>query len=169
MQAAEIYGRISMQAVAKWLSVNLHAGVYCVGCGSDLTSRSTDRRSLQSFASEHVATVCKALLEHIVDQEGSDTDIDVDEIVSGARICRKCFTAYEHYQHSGPHQQQSLSDEHCKSLMRTFCHLLLVISNSGVKKTKQYLPLCTTCFISSSSLCPVTYADKSPLEEKIAA
>ena len=33
------------------------AGVYCVGCGSDLTSRSTDRRSLQSSASEHVATV----------------------------------------------------------------------------------------------------------------
>ena len=74
------------------------AGVYCVGCGSDLTSRSTDRRSLQSSASEHVATVWKALLEHMVDQEGSDTDIDVDEIVSGGRMCRKCFTAYERYQ-----------------------------------------------------------------------
>ena len=37
------------------------------------------------------------ILEHIVDQEGSDTDIDVDKIVSGARMCRKCFTAYEHY------------------------------------------------------------------------
>ena len=73
------------------------AGVYCVGCGSDLTSRSTDRRSLQSSASEHVATVWKALLEHMVDQEGSDTDIDVDEIVSGGRMCRKCFTAYERY------------------------------------------------------------------------
>ena len=74
------------------------AGVYCVGCGSDLTSRSTDRRSLKSSASEHVATVWKALLEHMVDQEGSDTDIDVDEIVSGGRMCRKCFTAYERYQ-----------------------------------------------------------------------
>ena len=35
------------------------AGMYCVGCGSDLTSRSTDRRSLQSSASEHVSTVWK--------------------------------------------------------------------------------------------------------------
>ena len=74
------------------------AGVYCVGCGSDLTSRSTDRISLQSSASEHVATAWKALLERIVDQEGSDTDIDLDEIVSGGRMCIKCFTEYERYQ-----------------------------------------------------------------------
>ena len=77
------------------------AGVYYVGCGGDLTSRSTDRRSLQRSASEHVATVWKALLENIVDQEGSDTNIDVDEIVSGGRMCRKCFTAYERYQTLG--------------------------------------------------------------------
>ena len=46
-----------------------HTGVYCVGSGSDLTSRTTDRRSSLSSAPEHVATVWKALLEHIVDQE----------------------------------------------------------------------------------------------------
>ena len=83
-----------MRAVAKWLSVSPQ----CVSCGNDLTSRSTDRRSLQSSAFEHVATVWKALLEHIVDQERSDTDIDVDEIVGAGRMCRKCFTTYEHYQ-----------------------------------------------------------------------
>ena len=76
------------------------AGVYCVGCGSDLTSRSTDRRSLQSCAPEHVATVWKALLEHIMDQEGPDTDIDTDIIVSGgedlAQGGRMCRNALQH-------------------------------------------------------------------------
>ena len=74
------------------------AGVYCVGCGSDLTSRSTHRRSLQSSASEHVATTWKTLLQHIVDQEGPGTDIDADIIVSGSedpaqggRICRNAL------------------------------------------------------------------------------
>ena len=66
-----------MQAVAKWLSVNSQACVIVLA-----VVVTTDRRSLQSSASEHVATVWKALLEHIVDQEGSDIDIDVDEIVS---------------------------------------------------------------------------------------
>lgn len=76
--------------------------VYCVGCGSDSTSRSADRRSLQSAASEHVATAWRALLEDAVDQEESDI---VDTLVSGGenpaqggRMCRKCFKAYEHYQ-----------------------------------------------------------------------
>ena len=83
----------------------LAGGVYCVGCGSDLTSKSTERRSLQNSASEHVATVWRALHQHIVDQEEPDTDIDADMIVSGGgdpaqsgRMCRKCFAAYERYQ-----------------------------------------------------------------------
>ena len=45
------------------------------------------------------------ILEHIMDQEGSGSDIDADVIASGGedpawggRMCRKCFTAYERYQ-----------------------------------------------------------------------
>ena len=77
--------------------------VHCVGCGSDIASRPADRRNLQSSASGHVITAWKTLLEYIVDQEGSE--IDVDNIVSGGedpvrggRMCRKCFSAYERYQ-----------------------------------------------------------------------
>ena len=52
-----------------------------------------------------MATVWRALLQHIVDQEEPDIDIDADVIVSGGedpaqsgRMCRKCFAAYERYQ-----------------------------------------------------------------------
>ena len=77
-------------------------GVYCVGCGGDLISRSTERRNLQSSASEHVATVWKALYSNTLwTRKGQGSDIDADVIVSGGedparggRMCRKCFTAY---------------------------------------------------------------------------
>ena len=78
--------------------------VFCVGCGSDLTNKSTDRRNLRSAVAEHVATIWKELLEQIVDEEESNVDIDASKIISGdkepargGRMCRKCFKAYEHY------------------------------------------------------------------------
>ena len=72
--------------------------VYCVACGSDLTSRPADRRSLQSAAAEHVVTALKEILVHMVDQV-SDIDIDAvtEDSVRCGRMCRKCFSAYERY------------------------------------------------------------------------
>ena len=78
--------------------------IYCIGCGSDLTSKPTDRRSLQSSASNHVATIWKGLHKQIVDRQEFVTDTDSDTIISGGgdpeqggKMCRKCFTAYERY------------------------------------------------------------------------
>ena len=79
--------------------------VYCLGCGSDITNRPTDRRSLQSASSEHVVPVWKAFLEIVLDGEESHADLDADTLISGGgdpskfgRMCRKCFNAYDKFQ-----------------------------------------------------------------------
>ena len=78
--------------------------LYCLGCGSDISNRSADRRSLQSDAAEHIIPVWKSLLEDVVSQGESDVDIDADSLVSGGgdptqcgKMCRKCFGAYDRY------------------------------------------------------------------------
>ena len=75
--------------------------MYCIGNGSDLTSKFTERRSLQSFASEFVATEWRALLQTHSRPGRPDSDMAADIIVSGGEdaaqsgmMCRKCFAAY---------------------------------------------------------------------------
>lgn len=65
------------------------SSIYCFGCG--ITSRPADRRALDAPGSEHVVEVWKAFAE---DEE----DIS-DELLneSAAKMCRKCFSAYERY------------------------------------------------------------------------
>lgn len=46
--------------------------VYCLGCGSDITEQTADRRSLQSAISACVASSMRVLLELLADKDGSD-------------------------------------------------------------------------------------------------
>ena len=74
------------------ISVNMQAYI-APGCGSDLTSRSTDRISLQSSASKHVAAVWKALLQ--VDQEGPDTvTLIIHDRVRGVTTATKNLSSF---------------------------------------------------------------------------
>ncbi len=73
--------------------------IYCFGCGTDLTSTPTERRSLTSENNAHVAQVWKAF---VVDE--NEPDVDLDCILSGdgipekaGKLCRKCQSIYERY------------------------------------------------------------------------
>lgn len=64
---------------------------YCVGCGESVRD-DRHRRLLLSDATSHVIP----LWTHIVHLEGKVTEGRAKKLVkAGARMCRKCFTAYE--------------------------------------------------------------------------
>ena len=72
--------------------------VYCLGCGSDLTSTPTYRRALQGSGSQQVVELWKYLCENELEDESI---VDLDLLVSGngdptkaGRMCRKCFSDY---------------------------------------------------------------------------
>ena len=77
-----------------------HKPVHCVGCGSNVTYKSSDRRSLQS-ANSQVITLWKALLDHVLNQEELQVDLDVDElhsnVLQSGKMCRKCFSAFDRF------------------------------------------------------------------------
>ena len=105
-----------------------------------------------------LTTVWKALLEHIVDQKGSDTDSDVDEIASGGIIVQKMLyrvCGYEHYQTldksllsnlkkllgiSYPsHLTTALRDSEFKVEGQLFLHKHSVLSSASPDVTVYYL------------------------------
>ena len=64
---------------------------YCTGCGESVKN-DRHRRLLQSEASQQVIP----LWIHILNLEGQREDTKARQLVeAGARMCRKCFTAYE--------------------------------------------------------------------------
>ena len=67
---------------------------YCVGCGDDLTHRSSDRRSLQG-ADARIISVWKESL--VKCQEESQVDLDADELQQVGKMCRKSFAAFDRY------------------------------------------------------------------------
>ena len=68
------------------------AASLCVGCGSDLTDRTSDRRSLQS--NEAVLSTWKAIIIEVC----GDRDYDCSAGIRNAKMCRKCFSAFQRYQ-----------------------------------------------------------------------
>ena len=89
-----------MASLATCIQPRNKAPVYGLGCGSDVTNRPVDRRSLQSAASAHFVPVWKAFLENALDED-LDAGVDADTLMSGGgdptqagKMCRKCFSAY---------------------------------------------------------------------------
>ena len=72
-------------------------GMLCLGCGSDLTGRSADRRRLASPASRKVVIQWKQIALEDDNVNESELDSFVNDIESG-KMCRKCFATYEHFQ-----------------------------------------------------------------------
>ena len=68
------------------------AASLCVGCGSDLTDRTSDRRSWQS--NEAVLNTWKAIITEVC----GDRDYDCSAGIRNGKMCRKCFSAYQRYQ-----------------------------------------------------------------------
>ena len=68
--------------------------VYCFGCGVDLTAKSTERRKLMedSETSQRVKQAWKKL---VADKFAGAADIDIERLASGAKLCRKCFLAFD--------------------------------------------------------------------------
>ena len=68
--------------------------VYCFGCGVDLTAKSAERRKLteDSETSQRVKQAWKKL---VADKFADAADNDIERLASGAKLCRKCFLAFD--------------------------------------------------------------------------
>ncbi len=75
------------------------ATVFCLGCGSDVTDRTADRRSLQSAVSARVVPILRAFLHELLDEE--ESEVDAEALISGGdqggRMCRRCFSAFDRH------------------------------------------------------------------------
>ena len=50
--------------------------VSCLGCGEDITNRTTDRRALHGTSAEHVVNVWRAMFENVqADERQVDADV----------------------------------------------------------------------------------------------
>ena len=65
--------------------------VYCFGCGVDLTAKSTERRKLME-TSQRVKQAWKKL---VADKFADAADNYIEHLASGAKLCRKCFLAFD--------------------------------------------------------------------------
>ena len=65
---------------------------YCVGCGEGIKN-DRHRILLQSEVSQHVIP----LLLHILELEGKGETNSGQLVRAGARMCRRCFSAYDRY------------------------------------------------------------------------
>ena len=80
-------------------SMSSASAVVCLGCGS-ITRRSSDRRNLNSVASQHVAALWKTTMTSELQKRKQLVDLDClisgsDETSKPGKMCRKCFYAYE--------------------------------------------------------------------------
>ena len=77
------------------------SSIYCIGCGLDITSKTADRRDLNNPAAKHVADLLTEFLDGVRSVEGDEfeSDLNVSLFTRGkaARICRKCYSAYERF------------------------------------------------------------------------
>ena len=70
---------------------------FCSGCGQDVTNRSCDRRSLSTEASKPVVDLLKEFLEGASTTE-DETQMDIDDVIHPqAKMCRKCYAAFERF------------------------------------------------------------------------
>ena len=86
----------------------------CLGCGTDLTSKVTDRRALDNPDNSDAADVVKVWKSFVLDDAvGVDVDA-VGAIFNGSdkrrvpKMCRKCFLAYKKYSNSHDVLQDNL-------------------------------------------------------------
>ena len=74
--------------------------VLCVGCGTDVTEKTADRRNLVSDCSNvnEVAALWKDIVSSKVSEETAELELDSGELIADAvrnhRMCRRCFTNY---------------------------------------------------------------------------
>ena len=71
------------------------AKIYCVGCGEDISTKSSDRRNLLTDSASHVfkawkATIAKELREKIEE----NIEKGIEETVGSHCMCRRCFSTY---------------------------------------------------------------------------
>ena len=71
----------------------------CLACGCDLSAKSDDRRRLDTPQ----ATKVVALWKHLALQDDSYSESELESLLLGngrpedqGKMCRKCFSAYQH-------------------------------------------------------------------------
>ena len=69
--------------------------VLCVGCGDDLSWKSSERRNLESVSSKPVLELWKTMFIQELNDKEIDVEGFVERLIKDHRICRKCFYAYD--------------------------------------------------------------------------
>ena len=114
------------------------AASLCVGCGSDLTDRTSDR-SLQS--NEAVLSTWKDIIIEVC----GDRYYDCSAGIRNAKFCRKCFSAFQRY--------QFLHDS-IKENAEKFLGASLTTNPKRVKLSASSSSVATTAPLSTSSVSP---------------
>ena len=105
--------------------------VYCFGCGVDLTAKSTERRKLMedSETSQRVKQAWKKL---VADKFADAADDDIERLASGAKLCRKCFLAFDCLVSTASVLQQWHSP--CCARTYQYSHVLILFMTLGYYK-----------------------------------
>ena len=72
------------------------AKIYCVGCGEDISTKSSDHRNLLTDSASHVFKAWKETMGKELRKKIDEENIEkgIEEIVGSHRMCRRCFSTY---------------------------------------------------------------------------